>query len=94
MFLLFRYEDLALQGVQKQFFRGLPLDLPSSIFAGAVALGFSSYFLGIHNVTYGDTDATLKQVGFLWAPNWTFLFMVFLPLFCAFVIELLVFLEK
>lgn len=71
------------------FFSGSPLDLPSCIFAGAVALGLSSYFLGIHSVTYGDTGASLKQVGFIWAPNWTILFMVFLPLFCAFVIELI-----
>lgn len=70
-------------------FSGSPLDLPSCIFAGAVALGLSSYFLGIHSVTYGDTGASLKQVGFIWAPNWTILFMVFLPLFCAFVIELI-----
>lgn len=89
--LTFPIQGFSLARRSEAIFSGSPLDLPSSIFAGAVALGFSSYFLGIHNVTYGDTDATLKQVGFLWAPNWTFLFMVFLPLYCAFVIELLVF---
>jgi hypothetical protein len=50
------------------------------VFAGAVALGFFSYFLGVHSVTYARADGTVKQVGFLWAPNWTFLFMVFMPL--------------
>lgn len=89
--LTFPIQGFSLARRSEAIFSGSPLDLPSSIFAGAVALGFSSYFLGIHNVTYGDTDVTLKQVGFLWAPNWTFLFMVFLPLFCAIVIELLVF---
>jgi hypothetical protein len=73
------------------FSRGSPLNLPASVFAGATALGFLSYITGIHNAIYGRADGVVKQVGFLWAPNWTFLFMVFLPLFFAFVIELLVF---
>jgi hypothetical protein len=59
------------------------------VFAGATALGFLSYIAGIHNATYERPDGLVKQVGFLWAPNWTFVFMVLLPLFCAFVIELL-----
>lgn len=70
---------------------GSPLNLPASIFAGASALGFLSYIVGIHSATYSRADGVVKQVGFLWAPNWTFLFMVLLPLFFAFVIELLVF---
>ncbi|MEY9534691.1 RcgA family putative transporter [Sinorhizobium fredii] len=73
------------------FSRGSPLDLPASVFAGATALGFLSYITGIHNATYGRADGLVKQVGFLWAPNWTFVFMVLLPLFFAFVTELLVF---
>lgn len=73
------------------FSRGSPLDLPASVFAGATALGFLSYITGIHNATYVRADGLVKQVGFLWAPNWTFVFMVLLPLFFAFVIELLVF---
>lgn len=73
------------------FSRGSPLDLPASVFAGAVALQFLSYFLGIHSVTYAREDGVIKQVGFLWAPNWTLLFMVFMPLFLAFVAELLAF---
>jgi hypothetical protein len=72
-------------------FCGSPLNLPSFIFAGTVALGLSSYLLGIHNVTYGSSDVLIKQVGFMWAPNWTLLFMVFMPLFCVFVNELVVF---
>lgn len=73
------------------FSRGSPLNLPAAIFAGATALGFLSYVTGVHSATYGRADGVVQQVGFLWAPNWTFLFMVFLPLFFAFVIELLVF---
>ncbi|MDX0283773.1 hypothetical protein GOC36_27180 [Sinorhizobium meliloti] len=73
------------------FSRGSPLNLPASVFAGATALGFLSYIVGIHSATYSRPDGLVKQVGFLWAPNWTFLFMVLLPLFFAFVIELLVF---
>ncbi|XNO40686.1 RcgA family putative transporter (plasmid) [Sinorhizobium meliloti] len=73
------------------FSHGSPLNLPASIFAGASALGFLSYILGIHSATYGRPDGVVKEVGFLWAPNWTFLFIVLLPLFFAIVIELLVF---
>jgi hypothetical protein len=71
--------------------RGSPLDLPASVFAGAVALGFFAYFLGIHSVTFDRDDGVSKQVGFLWAPNWTVLFMVFMPLFFAFAGDLLFF---
>ncbi|MFF0924320.1 RcgA family putative transporter [Rhizobium leguminosarum] len=73
------------------FSSGSPLNLPASAFAGASALGFLSYIVGIHSVTYSRPDGVVKQVGFLWAPNWTFLFMVLLPLFFSFVIELLLF---
>ncbi|QPB24501.1 hypothetical protein ISN39_33730 (plasmid) [Rhizobium sp. 007] len=73
------------------FTRGSPLNLPASVFAGATALGFLSYITGIHSATYVRADGVVKQVGFLWAPNWTFLFMVLLPLFLAIVTELLVF---
>lgn len=76
------------------FSRGSPLDLPAAVFAGATALGFLSFMIGIHNVTYSRADGLIKQVGFLWAPNWTILFMAFLPLFFAFVIELLSFWRK
>jgi hypothetical protein len=71
--------------------RRSPLDLPASVFAGAVALGFLSYFFGTHSVAYSREDGISKQVGFLWAPNWTFLFMVFMPLFFAFARDLLIF---
>jgi len=83
-----RQSSLARQS-EAIFGKGSYLDLPSSIFAGAVALGFVSVFLGIHSVTYTRDEGIIKQVGFLWAPNWTFLFMVFLPLFFGFAVELL-----
>lgn len=73
------------------FGSGSPLNLPASIFAGASALGFLSYILGIDSVVYSRPDGVVKQVGFLWAPNWTFLFMVLLPLFFSFVTELVLF---
>lgn len=66
------------------FSHGSPLNVPASIFAGASAHGFLSYIVGIHSATYSRADGVVKQVGFLWAPNWTFLFMVLLPLFFAF----------
>lgn len=73
------------------FSHGSPLNLPVSVFTGVTALGFLSYIAGIHNVTFGRADGVVKQVGFLWAANWTFVFMVFLPLFFAFVTELVTF---
>lgn len=73
------------------FSHGSPLNLPASIFAGASGLGFLSYMVGIDNATYRRPDGVVKQVGFLWAPNWTLLFMVLFPLFFAVVIELLSF---
>ena len=76
------------------FGRQSPLDLPASVFAGAVALGFFSYFLGVHSVTFDREDGVTKQVGFLWSPNWTVLFMVFMPLFFAFAGDLVVFWKK
>lgn len=73
------------------FSRGSPLNLPASVFAGFTALGFLSYILGIHSVTHARADGVHKQVGFLWTANWTFVFMVFLPLFVALVAELVTF---
>lgn len=70
---------------------GSPLNLPAAVFAGATALGFLSYVTGVHSANYDREDGVIKQVGFLWAPNWTFVFMVFLPLFFVFAIELLAF---
>ncbi|MDN5926511.1 MAG: hypothetical protein L0I29_05495 [Hyphomicrobiales bacterium] len=70
------------------FSEGSPLNLPASVFAGISALGFLSFIIGIHNVNYDRADGVVKQVGFLWAANWTLVFMVFLPLFLASVSEL------
>lgn len=71
-----------------------PLNLPALTFAGASALGFLSYIVGIHSVTYSRPDGLSKQVGFLWAPNWTLLFMILLPLFFWLVIEMLLFWKR
>lgn len=69
------------------FSRGSPLNLPASVFAGAVALQFVSYFLSIHSATYVRDDGITKQVGFLWAPNWTVVFLILMPIYFAFVID-------
>ncbi|AGS25145.1 RcgA family putative transporter [Rhizobium etli] len=76
------------------FASGSPLNLPALTFAGASALGFLSYIVGIHSVTYNRPDGISKQVGFLWAPNWTLLFMILLPLFFWLVTELLLFWKR
>jgi transposase-like protein len=84
-------EPVGLARLTESVFGGSPLNLPSSVFAGSVALGFTSYFLGIHEVTFAAPDGQSKQVGFLWAPNWTFLFMAFMPLYFGLVSDLLSF---
>ncbi len=73
---------------EKLLSEGSPLNLSASVFAGMSALGFLSFIIGIHNVKFTRSDGVSKQVGFLWAANWTLVFMVFLPLFLAFVFEL------
>lgn len=70
------------------------LDLPVSVFAGAVVLGFMSVFLNVHSISYAENNGPLKQVGFFWAPNWTLLFMIFMPLFLGFVHEVIAFWKK
>jgi hypothetical protein len=76
---------------ERIFGAGEPLNLPASIFAGAVALQFISYLVGNHSITYVRADGVEKQVGFHWATNWTFLFMLFLPLFVIFAGDIVTF---
>ena len=71
------------------FSRRSLLDLPATVFAGAVALGFLSYVVDIHSIIYDQPNEGTKQVGFLWAPNWTILFLVILPLYLMFAGELI-----
>jgi hypothetical protein len=71
--------------------RGSLLNLPVSVFAGAAALNFAAYLIGLDWITYTRDDGVTKQVGFLSAPNWTLLFLIFLPLFFTFAVELLKF---
>ncbi|MCB2052106.1 MAG: hypothetical protein KDE63_11830, partial [Novosphingobium sp.] len=79
----------SLAGMTEALFSGSTLNLPTSIFAGAVALVFISYFLGIHDITSELPEDPTKQVGFFWAPNWMVVFVVLMPLFITFVAELL-----
>ena len=67
------------------------LNLPVFVLAGSVTLGFIAYVMGVHSVTYMPRESLEKQVGFLWAPNWTILNMVLLPLYLIQVIDLLTF---
>ncbi|MEL6465756.1 MAG: hypothetical protein AAFQ58_12385 [Pseudomonadota bacterium] len=64
-------------------------NLTATVWAGCVVLGFLSYIFGVHSVTYQPFPGLHKQVGFLWAPNWTVLELVILPLFLMGVAELL-----
>jgi hypothetical protein len=84
-----RKEFGSLAIISEHLFSGSQLNISSLVFAGAVALGFMSYFLGIHDVPLNTTRIGVKQVVFLWAPNWTLLFMVLFPVLLALVSELL-----
>lgn len=70
------------------------LNLPIMVFAGAVGLGFLAFIMDVHSVNYSPTGRSVRQVGFLWAPNWTLLFLLALPLYLLFVVDLLVFWEQ
>ncbi|UWQ77416.1 hypothetical protein K3724_23085 (plasmid) [Leisingera sp. M658] len=67
------------------------LNLPASVWAGWVVLGFLTYIMGVHSVTYFPIDGLQKQVGFFWAPNWTLVELVILPLFLISVAGMLAF---
>ncbi len=85
-----RSSSLALKS-EALFSSGSPLNLPAGVFAGVTALGFLAYVTGIHSIDVERADGITKQVGFLWAPNWTLLFMVLLPMFLVFAMDLIVF---
>ena len=65
------------------------LGLPAVVFAAATALGLMSFSLSIHSVLFALPPGTTKQAGFLWAPNWTVVFLVLLPIYFAVLINLL-----
>ena len=65
------------------------LGLPAVVFAAATALGLMSFSLNIHSVVFTPPTGPTKQVGFLWAPNWTAVFLVLLPTYFAVLINLL-----
>ena len=77
------------QRAEAAFSNRSKLNLPASVWAGCVTLGIVAYVMGVHSVTYSPKDGLEKQVGFFWAPNWTLLELVILPLFLLNVVELL-----
>lgn len=66
-----------------------PLNMPALVWAGWIVIGLLAYALGVHSVTYTPIQGLEKQVGFFWAPNWTLLELVILPLFLISVMNLL-----
>lgn len=65
------------------------MSLPLVVFTGACALALISFTLNVHSVVFFPENSPPKQVGFLWAPNWTITFLAILPMFLALVIDLL-----
>ena len=79
------------RGCDAMFSGHATLNLPASVWAGWAILGFLAYIMGVHSVTYSPVAGVDKQVGFFWAPNWTLLELVILPLFLVTVVGMLTF---
>ena len=63
--------------------------LPLVVFSGACILALISFSLNVHSVVFTPADRPPNHVGFLWAPNWTIVFLAVLPRYRAWSIELL-----
>ena len=50
----------------------------------SVSLGIISQIIGINSVVLLSSEGFYRQVGYLWAPNWTITFFLLLPLFILF----------
>lgn len=66
-----------------------PMVLPLTVFTGACVLALIAFKLNVHSVVFTLENGTSKQVGFLWAPNWTIVFLAVLPMFLALVVDLM-----
>ncbi|MEO9779838.1 MAG: hypothetical protein ABJO75_00555 [Sedimentitalea sp.] len=63
--------------------------LPLVVFTGACTLALISFTLNVHSVVFTPENGPPRQVGFLWAPNWTITFLAVLPLFLVLLMDLL-----
>lgn len=77
------------KGTEALFETQSALGLPIVVFVAAVALGLISFTLNIHSVAIATEAFPVRQIGFLWAPNWTIVFLLVLPMYFAFLIDLL-----
>lgn len=59
------------------------------VIVGCVSLGVLAFVLDLHSVSYHPRPALEKQVGYFWAPNWTILNLLLLPLFLGVVVQVL-----
>lgn len=85
-------KPLGLGGIVESLFNNnATLNLPTAVWAGCVTLGVLAYILDVYHVTYSPLDGLNKQVGLFWAPNWTLLEMVLLPMFLVIVVNILEF---
>lgn len=57
------------------------IDLPLAVVIASAALSFAAFAAGKSNASYSPMSGLVKEVGYLWAPNWTVLNLVLLPLF-------------
>ena len=78
-----------LKTTEAMFASDSTLTLPLVIFTGACALALVAFTLNIHSVIFAPPAGPSRQVGFLWAPNWTIVFIAILPLFLAHMVELM-----
>lgn len=59
------------------------------VIVGCVSLGVLAFVLDLHSVSYHPRPELEKQVGYFWAPNWTILNLLLLPLFLGVVVQIL-----
>jgi len=66
-----------------------PLNVPIIVFIYATSMCMVSLTLNVHSIDATIQNDVTKQVGYLWAPNWTLTFLLSMPLYLAFVAILL-----
>lgn len=66
--------------IERLFTVGAPTNLPILAMSGSVVLCLSSYFLQINDIELPSANEPPKQIGFMWSPNWTILFLFCMPL--------------
>jgi hypothetical protein len=66
---------------EKILTQGTTLNFGTGVFAVSMALCMISYFLGVNSIVVEVEEGIEKQIGYMWSPNWTILFLCLFPMF-------------